>query len=233
MAENKRPFYQPGNFAGDLSENINSFLKKFERAAIINGWSEKEKTLYIAVYLEKAALTFYENLQDSCKELTWDELEKKLRSEFEPIAQKDMIKLMLEKRKQLPDEPTVTYINEAESLCRRIDMNMPESEMVRNILKGLKPSIARYIGILGNDTLDELKKNVRKYELIEFMITGETTQTPQDIENSIITSKIQQINTDNNILQFNKMQDEIDELKKINEQNINKISLQNQMDEND
>jgi hypothetical protein len=52
-------------------------------------------------------LTFYDNVVDSGEKIKWPELEKKLRLEFEPIAQTDMLRLMLEKRKQLPDEPTV------------------------------------------------------------------------------------------------------------------------------
>lgn len=50
-------------------------------------------------------------------------------------------------------------------------------------MKGLKPSIARYIGIMVNESLDELKINVRKYEIFEFMITGEIISSPFDIEN--------------------------------------------------
>jgi len=88
-----------------------------------------------------------------------------------------MIRLILEKRKQLEDESTVSYINEVESLCRRIDKNMSQEEVVRNIMKGLRPNIARYIGIMNNKNLNELKENVRKYETIEFMITGHISQT--------------------------------------------------------
>ncbi|KAF0703364.1 jerky protein-like [Aphis craccivora] len=73
----------------------------------------------------------------SGEDIKWPELEKKLRLEFEPTAQTDMLRLMLEKRKQLPDEPTVSYINEAKSLCRRIDNKMSQDEMVHNIMKGL------------------------------------------------------------------------------------------------
>lgn len=106
-----------------------------------------------------------------------------------------MIRLMLEKRKQLPNEPTVAYINEAESLCRRIHKNISQHEIVHNIRKGLKPSIVRYIGILGNDSLEELKNNDRKYEMVEFMINGEIEKSPSEIETTILQSKIQQIDT--------------------------------------
>jgi hypothetical protein len=215
MTDNKKPYFKPNNFSGSISENVDSFLKKYERAAIINGWSESEKTQYIPVFLEGSALTFYDNIVDSGEKIKWPELEKKLRLEFEPIAQTDMLRLMLEKRKQLPDEPTVAYINEAESLCRRIDSNMSQEEMVRNIMKGLNPSIARYIGIMGNESLSELKSNVRKYEMVEFMITGDTPKSASDYETEIIKSKIQQINTNKNVKdnEIEKIRDELKDIK--------------------
>lgn len=220
MTDNKKPYFKPTNFSGSISENIDSFLKKYNRAAIINGWSESEKSQYIPVFLEGSALTFYENIIDSGEEIKWPELEKKLRLEFEPIAQTDMLRLMLEKRKQLPDEPTVSYINEAESLCRRIDNKMSQ-EMVRNIMKGLNPSIARYIGIMGNNNLSELKNNVRKYEMIEFMIAGETPKSSFDFETDIIRNKIQQINTNKNTGEIDKIRDEIKDIKNMFSQFLN------------
>jgi len=215
MADTKKPYFKPGKFSGNISENIDQFLKRFERAAIINGWTNSEKSQYIAVYLEGAALTFYENIHYSVDFIEWEELEVRLRQEFEPIAQSDMLRIMLEKRKQLPDEQTISYINEAESLCRRINKNMPQGELVHNIMKGLKPSIARYIGIMENKTLDELKNNIRKYDLIEFMVTGESEKSPFDIENSIFQNKIQQINNNENCtdLKYNRLQDEINNLR--------------------
>lgn len=73
---------------------------------------------------------------------------KNLRLEFEPIAQTDMLRMILEKRKQLSDEKTVAcYINDAESLCRRIDNKMPQEEMIKKYYGGIKTinsSLYRY-----------------------------------------------------------------------------------------
>ncbi|XP_025201389.1 uncharacterized protein LOC112598934 [Melanaphis sacchari] len=224
MTDNKRPYFKPNNFAGSISESIDSFLKKYDRAAIINGWSESEKTQFIPVFLEGSALTFYDNIMDSGENIEWADLEKKFRLEFEPIAQNDILRLMLKKRKQLPDEPTVAYINEVESLCRRIDSRMSQEEMIHNIMKGLNPSIARYIGIMDNANLTELKNNVRKYEMIEFMITGETPKSQFDIETETIKSKLQQINSNKNTKEneIDKLHDEIKDIKTIFSQFLNK-----------
>jgi len=39
---------------------------------------------------------------------------------------------------------------------------------------------------MGNTNLNELKENVRKYEMIEFMITGHIPQTPSEFKTDII-----------------------------------------------
>ena len=86
-------------------------------------------------------------------------------------------------------------------------------------MKGLRPNIARYIGIMGNKNLIELKENVRKYEMIEFMITGQIAQTPSEIRNDIIQNKLNQIN--NPTIEENKISNEINELKQIIQKSIN------------
>jgi len=55
-----------------------------------------------------------------------------------------MLRILLRKRKQLEDEQSTSHINDAESLCKGIDPLMSQPEMVRNIIRGLKPTIDRY-----------------------------------------------------------------------------------------
>jgi hypothetical protein len=66
-------------------------------------------------------------------------------------------------------------------------------------MKGLKPNIIRYIGILDNSSLKLLKDNIKKYEMVEFMATSEINQSPSEIENDKITHKLNQIS-----IEFNK-----------------------------
>lgn len=195
--DSKKPYFKPGIFSDSLSESIDAFLKKYQRAASINGWSEQEKLQYIPAFLEGPALTFYENIENQNFN-KWADLEKQLRNEFEPIAHKDMLRLLLEKRKQLDDELPIVFINEIESLCRRIDSEMAQQEITRYIMKGLKPNIARYIGILDNSSLKLVKDNIRKYEMVEFMVTGEINQSPSEIKTDIITHKLNQISNEFN-----------------------------------
>jgi len=109
--DSKKPYFKPSIFSDSSSESIDAFLKKYERAASINGWSEQEKLQYIPAFLEGPALVFYENIENQNFN-KWIDLEKQLRNEFEHIAHKDMLRLLLKKRKQLDDELPMAYINE-------------------------------------------------------------------------------------------------------------------------
>jgi len=53
---------------------------------------------------------------------------------------------------------------------------MPQSKIVYKIMKGLRPDIIKYIGILDNNNLSDLKRNIKKYELIEFNINNKRRQ---------------------------------------------------------
>jgi len=56
------------------------------------------------------------------------DFKKKFRSEFEPIAQTDMLLLMLKNVNNYQMKHLLSCINEEESLCRRIDNTMPQEE---------------------------------------------------------------------------------------------------------
>jgi len=169
---NKIPFCKSDTHSGAIHESINSFLSKYNRARIVNNWNDDQKKLYLPTYLKDTALKFYENVESNNSKTSWEIIEKVIRLEFEPTAQNYMLRIMTEKKKQLSDKSVALYIDDVENLCKRVDLKMSQSELVYIILKGLKPQIARYIGILENNSLDDLKKNIGKYESIEFMING-------------------------------------------------------------
>jgi len=62
--EGKKPYFKPNIFSDSSSDSIDAFLKNYQRAASINGWSEQEKLQFIPAFLEGPALTFYENIEN-------------------------------------------------------------------------------------------------------------------------------------------------------------------------
>lgn len=218
MTDNKNeriPFCKPPQFSGAIHENVNTFIQKFNKASDINGWSKEQKNAFFPMYLVNTAATFIDNFENRKANASWEETEKAFRLEFEPTAQQHMLRTMLEKRKQLPDESVASYINEAENLCTRIDKNMSQAELVHTIMRGLKPDIARYVGILDNNSLDDLKSNIRKYESIEFMINGNQQQSPDEIRAQITSEHLNTINESKTDKQISQLSSQISDLKEI------------------
>ncbi|XP_050526094.1 uncharacterized protein LOC126896938 [Daktulosphaira vitifoliae] len=150
------PFCKPQKFSGSIHENINTFLNKYNKAGDINGWSDEQKKSFLAIYLDETASIFLDNF-DFCNSIaSWSEVQQALLSEFQLVTQTHMLRTLLAKRRQLPDESLVSYLNDVQNLCKKIDPKMSQSELVHAVMKGLQPKVARYVGILDNKTLDEL-----------------------------------------------------------------------------
>jgi len=109
MNDNKRPYIKPNKFSDSISDYIDSFSKQYNRAALINGWSDDDKKLHITAFFEVPVLTFFDNIQDDITNIKCVNHEENVRKEFELITQTIMIRLILEKRKQLEDESMVAY----------------------------------------------------------------------------------------------------------------------------
>jgi len=52
--------------------------------------------------------------------------------------------------------------------------------------------------MLDNSSLKLLKDNIGKYEMVEFMVTGEINQSPSEIKTDLITHKLNQISNEFN-----------------------------------
>jgi len=91
-----------------------------------------------------------------------------------------MLKTMLQNRKQLP---ITSFINNVQHLCHEIDPTMSQSDIVHTItiMKDLRPETTKCIGVLDNNNLTDLKRNIKKYESIEFMLNKKITQSPNEI----------------------------------------------------
>ncbi|VVC31192.1 Retrotransposon gag domain [Cinara cedri] len=224
----KKPYFKPGTFSGLNWENFDSFINKYNMSASINDWSEEDKIRYFPGFLEGTALKAYENIPDNSNIKTkWSNLEKHFRIQFEPTALIDILRSQLEKRKQLDDEKPITYITDIEYLCRRVDPLMKQQEIIRNIMKGLKSNIIRYVGFMDNNTVENLKFNIQKFEKIEFMASGSLCdQSPLKNKESIFKEEIFKINETIKTLKENNEKLIKDLQNSTMTENINKITSQ-------
>jgi len=72
-----KPYYTPNTYFSRLiSKNIDTYIKKYNRIANINGWSDEEKIKFLPLYLEGPALTFYNNNKSNLiNDIKWADLE--------------------------------------------------------------------------------------------------------------------------------------------------------------
>lgn len=59
---------KPILFFGNLEEDIDSWLKNFDRIAIANEWDLEKKTTILPAFLRDRAAEFFESLDDDIKE---------------------------------------------------------------------------------------------------------------------------------------------------------------------
>ncbi|KAF0750021.1 jerky protein-like, partial [Aphis craccivora] len=115
---------------GLVPELKTRLLKYLNEESLPTDFSAFEEHNFAPIINVGSALTFFENSEDNALVKTkWEDLEYKLRTEFEPIAQTNMFRILLGKRKQLDDEQTTSYINDAESLFKRVDPLIPQPEI--------------------------------------------------------------------------------------------------------
>lgn len=59
----KIPYYKPIKFSSAIYENIDMFIRKYNKAIIINVWSTERKIIVLSIHLNGTAITFLENLK--------------------------------------------------------------------------------------------------------------------------------------------------------------------------
>lgn len=170
MEHNKYMIIKPDNFSG--KEDVKQFIKQYEKAGLINGWSDDDKIKYLSIFLKETAATFLENLENKKNNWTWDELKNKFLFGFQPIGYTILLKSKLENKKQGDLESITSFITDVEGLCRQVDKNMKEEDICTYILKGIREPILQAISLHDNSDLCKLKDNLRKYELMQFRINS-------------------------------------------------------------
>lgn len=170
MNREKSPFYQPSTYTGKGDQDVQVFFNRFERAAKINGWEDAKKVLYLPMYLENAALSFFENVEVKNPTATYADYKKGFLKTFAPVENKELLMLELNSRVQQPNETVAEYTADVEKLCWLVDSGMEESKICGHILKGLNPAMMQQISILDNSTIDLLKSNISKYEQGNYLL---------------------------------------------------------------
>lgn len=127
---------EPPFFAGLRGEDAEEWLDQYERVSAFNGWDDAFKLRNVSFSLKQVAETWFFNQGGSIDD--WASFKEDFRKIFgTSSASSAAAKKKLDARVQLPEETYASYIEDVIALCRRADKDMPETEKVRHIIKGI------------------------------------------------------------------------------------------------
>ncbi|CAI6376158.1 unnamed protein product [Macrosiphum euphorbiae] len=161
---------RPDQFSGN--EDVRKYFKQYEKAADVNGWKDEDKVRFLSIFVKGTASIFLENLEDKQNNWTWNNLKQEFLDEFQPMGYNTIVKTRLENRRQGDTESIMSFVTEIENICTQLNKNMQEEEICTYILKGLKETVLHAISLHDNSNLKELKKNLKKFELMQFRINN-------------------------------------------------------------
>lgn len=163
----------PGNFSGAPEEDIDAWLKLYERACRVNNWkTDEEKGRFLSCFFTEAAAAWYNNCELSSKpeELaSYAFMKKKLQKDFKSNSILNHLEIKLRSRKQGVNEDVTQYYYSMLNLCKRVDENMTDESILRHLVTGLRPALMMKVMMMDNSTLEKFYKNSLRAEETEML----------------------------------------------------------------
>lgn len=171
----KRPMFSPKIFSGRLGESVQEFLNTFCLACEVNNWSHDDKVRFLPCYLADTALSWYSN--NITEWNTWDQIALKLTTDFKDPAEILILKNKLKHRIFNPlNELSIAYVTDIIKMCYFIDKNMSDHQIKEHILDGLPPDILEQVLLLGDNTVQDVSKNIKKVTEIKKWVQISTVE---------------------------------------------------------
>jgi len=153
----------PCIFAGDNQDDVNRWLKDYERIATYNHWDEQMRLANVIFYLAGTARQWFDNNEDSFTD--WTVFRNSLSNTF---CRTDDIRRQAERqlltRAQRTDESSESYIQDVLALCRKVNPNMTEDEKVAHLMKGIAEDLYQILLVQDYETADAFVKRCRQIE---------------------------------------------------------------------
>lgn len=177
----------------DGKSNVQTFLKKFEYAANVNGWDDDKKKEYLPSFLTATAFDFYAALDDKKLITTWDLLKKSFKERYGKLA--NIAELELQTRKLEPTESVTEYLTSVVSLCNEADDKMSNERIINYVLRGLSPELVSLVVPMKSQNLDELQRNLNTAEYA-LKINEQTKKANLALEIEKIKQQLSKLNLD-------------------------------------
>ena len=141
-------YVTPSKFYGDVSSDIESWLKEFDRVSVANRWDNSRKLEILPAYLRDRAADYFEDLD---QEITtdYDRICEKLREKFRPKELQRAYYSDLFQRKQKENETVDDYGHAILVLARKahngIQRDVTDKLTMEHFIQGLRPTLKRLV----------------------------------------------------------------------------------------
>ena len=148
-------------FYGADPEEADNFLFIIENEKLHNQWDDATAKRYFFQSLKSKAFSWYRAEQATLQAKNWAQL-KEAFTKFFRSADSDWVKFT--KREQTPSESGTDYLLDKIRLKTLSGVELPEPKLIQQIIDGFKPDYMDALYLQANETLEQLKENVKKVD---------------------------------------------------------------------
>lgn len=152
------------HFYGIDAQEADNFLFILDNEREAYNWNDATVKRYFFQSLKSKGFAWYRADQQTLAAKTWEEL----KTEFKRVFQKsDTNWTTFLKREQSASESATDYVLDKLRLKTLAGVNVPDRELIQQIIEGLRPEYMEAIYLHSNENLDQLKRNIEKIDTLK------------------------------------------------------------------
>ena len=173
--EQPKTVVHPSKFFGKPGEDVEKWLKSFERVSKANNWSKKRQCDILPAFLRDRAAEFFDELPDDSIS-DWEKLKETLKNHFLPKEARRFYYADLYNRRQGASESADDFGRDIQQLVRRAYAEMPvehqDTLMREHFVNGLRPDLKRIVLISDPRTFQQAMDLAKREEINEQVTNG-------------------------------------------------------------
>ncbi|RWS26798.1 enzymatic polyprotein endonuclease reverse-like protein [Leptotrombidium deliense] len=151
-----RPFH-----SSDV-ESATDFIRSYDTHAVSNNWNNEIKAKRFSSFLTGPALKWF-HVKIAGFGYEYDDIKRIFLTDFDPH---DELLTQLRERKQYSGESTQNYVYEKILLCKKLNDDMTDQELLHFVYEGLDPLIRKHVYISNPKDYNELIIKARRVEAL-------------------------------------------------------------------
>ncbi len=163
------------SFSGNVTDNFDEWLKRFNRLAQANNWVDDRKKNILPYYLVGSAEQVYDNTTQA-QRATFDALVAALKDKFKPAQLSDLRSVELHSHCQGAKESVGDFAQAIQKLTKQAYPEVEDAArkqlMKRFFLNGLRQDLRRLVLIAKPATFEEAETQARAQEATDHVVFG-------------------------------------------------------------